>query len=196
MQAERDSLLVLLVEDDPDARAMYAWYLRHSGMDVAEAAEGHKALQLAREQTPDVVVTDVRMPGVDGFELCRQLHEDPERKETPVVCLTADPPATVTRKAKEAGAEAVLTKPCLPDRLEQVVRDLYEKCRATIERARATAEQCRATLDQSQQLLAQARETRERSQLMRREAAGDVVNAEGDPAEPTASRVPAARRSR
>ncbi len=180
MLEERESMLVLLVEDDPDARAMYAWYLRHSGIDVAEAAEGHTALQLARQQPPDVVVTDVRMPGVDGLELCRQLHEDPERKETPVVCITGEPAATVTPRAKEVGCETVLTKPCLPERLEHVVRSLYEKCQATIARARETAEQCQATLDQSRQLRQAARETRLRAAAARDAHRPDAVSRSDD----------------
>jgi CheY-like chemotaxis protein len=118
---------VLLVEDDRDGRRMYAEWLTHAGFRVDEAHNGFQALERAFEKTPDVIVTDLNIPGIDGFELTRRLKHDPRTREVPVLAVTgyaafASDPA----RARRAGCDAVLSKPCTPDDLEVAIRTLLD----------------------------------------------------------------------
>ena len=116
---------VLLVEDDRDGRRMYTDWLTHAGFRVDQAHNGLQALERALESGPDVVVTDLNIPGIDGFELTRRLKHDPRTREVPVVAITgyaafaADP-----SRALRAGCDAVLEKPCSPEDLERAIRGL------------------------------------------------------------------------
>ena len=116
---------VLLVEDDSAGRRMYAEWLTHAGFAVQQAHNGLQALERALDLVPDVVVTDLNIPGIDGFELTRRLKHDPRTRNVPVVAVTgyaafqADP-----GRAQRAGCDAVLEKPCSPDELESAIRSL------------------------------------------------------------------------
>ena len=116
---------VLLVEDDSDGRRMYVQWLTQAGFHVNEAHNGLQALERAFESVPDIVVTDLNIPGIDGFELTRRLKHDPRTKAVPVIAVTgyaafqADP-----GRALRAGIDAVLEKPCSPDDLESTIRTL------------------------------------------------------------------------
>ena len=116
---------VLLVEDDSAGRRMYAEWLTDAGFDVQQAHNGLQALERALELVPDVVVTDLNIPGIDGFELTRRLKHEPRTRNVPVVAVTgyaafqADP-----GRAIRAGCDAVLEKPCSPDELESAIRSL------------------------------------------------------------------------
>ena len=118
-----DAPLVLLVEDDRDTREMYSEYLSYSGLRVAEAPSGKSALECVREQTPDVVVTDLAMPGMDGLELSRRLRAAEPTRDVPIIAVTGNP----TVRAHEAGCDIMLEKPCTPDQLLQVIEDVLEK---------------------------------------------------------------------
>lgn len=114
---------VLLVEDDREGRHMYARWLAQAGFHVDQAHNGLQALERAFEHAPDVVVTDLNIPGIDGFELTRRLKQDPRTRTVPVVAITgyaafaADP-----ARAARAGCDAVLEKPCSPEDLETTIR--------------------------------------------------------------------------
>ena len=116
---------VLLVEDDSDGRRMYAQWLTQAGFLVKQAHNGLQALEHAFESVPDIVVTDLNIPGIDGYELTRRLKHDPRTRTVPVVAVTgyaafqADP-----GRAVRAGCDAVLEKPCSPDDLESAIRTL------------------------------------------------------------------------
>jgi two-component system cell cycle response regulator DivK len=118
---------VLLVEDDGDGRRLYALWLTNAGFTVKQAHNGLQALERAFESIPDVVVTDLNIPGIDGFELTRRLKLDPRTREVPVLAVTgyaafqADP-----GRARRAGCDAVLEKPCSPDDLETAIRTLID----------------------------------------------------------------------
>ena len=120
-----DAPLVLLVEDDRDTREMYSEYLSHSGLRVTEAPSGGRALERAREQTPDVVVTDIAMPGMDGIELSRRLRAEGSTREVPIIAVTGNAGA----RAREAGCDVVLEKPCTPDCLLHVIEGVLDKPR-------------------------------------------------------------------
>jgi two-component system cell cycle response regulator DivK len=116
--------LILVVEDYPDAREMYAEYLRFSGFRVAEARNGEEALARARQEVPDVVLMDLALPLMDGWEATRRLKSDPRTARTLVVALTGHALAGHAEGARRAGCDAFVTKPCLPDELVEVIHKL------------------------------------------------------------------------
>ena len=119
---------VLLVEDDREGRRMYAEWLTHAGFRVDEAHNGLQALERALDLAPDVVVTDLNIPGIDGFELTRRLRHDPRTREIPVLAVTGYAAfASDPGRARRAGCDAVLPKPCTPDDLETAIRALIEE---------------------------------------------------------------------
>jgi CheY-like chemotaxis protein len=118
--------LVLLVEDDRDTREMYSEFLSHSGLRVAEAPSGRRALESANEQCPDVVVTDLAMPGMDGLELSRRLRSSPSTCDVPIIAVSGN----ASERAREAGADVVLEKPCAPDHLLHVIEGVLHMPRS------------------------------------------------------------------
>ncbi len=113
--------LVLLVEDDEDTREMYAMCLAASGFRVVQALSGQDALAKAAKETPDVMVTDLSLPGMDGFDLARMLRARPGLDTVPIVAVTGHS-VTEDASAKDAGITAVLLKPCLPDDLVRAIQ--------------------------------------------------------------------------
>jgi CheY-like chemotaxis protein len=116
--------LVLVVEDYPDAREMYSEYLRFSGFRVAEARNGEEALEKAFMLLPDVVLMDLALPLMDGWEATRRLKGDPRTAQILVVALTGHALAGHAEGARRAGCDAFVTKPCLPDELVDEIRRL------------------------------------------------------------------------
>jgi two-component system, cell cycle response regulator DivK len=121
----KEAPLVLLVEDDRDTREMYSEYLSYSGLRVAEAPSGFRALDCVREQTPDVVVTDIAMPGMDGLELSRRLRAEPPMRDVPIIAVSGHP----TPRARDAGCNLMLEKPCTPDELLHAIEDVLGRSR-------------------------------------------------------------------
>jgi two-component system, cell cycle response regulator DivK len=113
---------VLLVDDYPDAREMYSEYLKFSGFDVVEAANGVEALQRAIDSTPDIILMDLSLPVMDGWEATRRLKADPRTAGIPVVALTGHALSGTNEGAVKAGCDAFVTKPCLPEDLVQEIR--------------------------------------------------------------------------
>lgn len=116
--------LVLVVEDYTDAREMYAEYLRFSGFRVAEARNGEEALEKAFTLLPDVILMDLALPLMDGWEATRRLKSDPRTAQILVVALTGHALAGHAEGARRAGCDAFVTKPCLPDELVDEIRRL------------------------------------------------------------------------
>jgi len=123
----RPRKLVLIIEDDLASRRMYADELRQAGFDVVEAHNGFQAVEKASETVPDVIVTDLGLPGIDGFELCRRLHLDPELSRIPFVAITGRyfSPADIARARRE-GCHSVLLKPFVPDDLVAELKRVLE----------------------------------------------------------------------
>jgi two-component system, cell cycle response regulator DivK len=114
---------VLLVDDYPDAREMYSEYLEFSGFDVVEAANGMEALQRAVEEAPDIILMDLSLPVMDGWEATRRLKADPATRGIPVIALTAHAMVEDKEKAMAAGCDDYDTKPIeLPRLLEKIGR--------------------------------------------------------------------------
>ena len=121
--ARGSDALVLLVDDYQDCREMYGASLELAGFRVIKARDAFEALQLARRTSPDVILMDLGLPGIDGCEATRLLKEDPRTSSIPVVALTAQAvPAAGSLLAM--GFEEVITKPCLPDTLADHVTRL------------------------------------------------------------------------
>lgn len=116
------SPLILVVDDYDDAREMYAEYLVFCGFRVAEARNGNEALDQAFAVQPDLILMDLSLPGMDGWEATRQLKADERTKHIPVVALTGHALAGASEGAKKAGCDSFVTKPCLPDDLVVEVR--------------------------------------------------------------------------
>ena len=114
--------LILVVDDYEDAREMYAEYLRFCGFRVAEARNGNEALEQAFTLMPDLILMDLSLPGMDGWEATRQLKADERTRQIPVVALTGHALAGASEGAKKAGCDSFVTKPCLPDDLVVEVR--------------------------------------------------------------------------
>ena len=114
--------LILVVDDYEDAREMYAEYLRFCGFRVAEARNGNEALEQAFALMPDLILMDLSLPGMDGWEATRQLKADERTRQIPVVALTGHALAGASEGAKKAGCDSFVTKPCLPDDLVVEVR--------------------------------------------------------------------------
>jgi len=123
----RDRQLVLVVEDYQDAREMYAAYLQFSGFDVAEAGNGIEAVEKATELLPDIVLMDLALPRMDGWEATRRLKADPRTRHIPIVALTGHALAGHAEGAREAGCDSFVTKPCLPDALVAEIRRLLDQ---------------------------------------------------------------------
>jgi two-component system cell cycle response regulator DivK len=106
--------VVLLVDDIEDCRDVYGQFLAHAGYRVVEAADGQEALVKAVSLRPDVIVMDLWMPHLDGWESIRRLKASPATADIPVLVLTGDAYAQARQEAVNAGCQAYLVKPCLP----------------------------------------------------------------------------------
>ena len=114
--------LILVVDDYQDAREMYAEYLQFSGFRVAEARNGNEAVEQAIALHPDLILMDLSLPGMDGWEATRRLKADDRTRLIPIVALTGHALAGASEGAKRAGCDSFVTKPCLPDDLVVEVR--------------------------------------------------------------------------
>jgi two-component system cell cycle response regulator DivK len=123
--------LILVVDDYEDAREMYAEYLRFCGFRVAEARNGNEALEQAFALMPDLILMDLSLPGMDGWEATRQLKGDERTRHIPVVALTGHALAGASEGAKRAGCDSFVTKPCLPDDLVVEVRRMLSLAKQT-----------------------------------------------------------------
>jgi twitching motility two-component system response regulator PilH len=113
-------MTVLLVEDHVDSRNMYAEFLRLQ-FDVLEAGDGMGALEAMQGARPDVVVTDLALPRMDGFELMKRMQADERLRDVPIIALSGFSGAEHEERARKAGSSLVLLKPCLPDDLARAV---------------------------------------------------------------------------
>jgi len=116
---------VLLVEDHLDTRQMYAEFLGLA-FEVVTAADGEDALTMMRLKPPDVIVTDLSLPGIDGFELIARVRSDPALRATPIICLSGYGGHEQEQRALAAGCDRILQKPCMPDALAEVVAETIQ----------------------------------------------------------------------
>lgn len=118
--------LVLVVDDFADNREMYSEYLSFSGYDVIEATNGKEAVDAARARLPDIIIMDLSLPVMDGWEATRRLKADDRTRKIPVVALTGHALAGHSKGARDAGCDSFLAKPCLPDQLVAEIKRMLE----------------------------------------------------------------------
>jgi CheY-like chemotaxis protein len=116
--------LVLVVEDDPETRRFYLDAFSQGGFAVDDAHNGLQALEKALAVRPDLILTDIAVPGIDGIELCRRLRALEGTRTVPVLAITGYDDRQYPDRALEAGANRVLFKPCDSERLVDEARKL------------------------------------------------------------------------
>ncbi|MDQ3169413.1 MAG: response regulator [Acidobacteriota bacterium] len=109
--------LILVVEDYDDAREMYVEYLTFTGFRVESATNGLEAIEMTQRLVPDLVLMDLALPKLDGWEATRRLKSDAATSHIPVIALTGHALAGHAERAREAGCDSFITKPCVPDEL-------------------------------------------------------------------------------
>ena len=127
---------VLVVDDEPDVLLLCRVNLEFEGYDVTEASDGVEAMERVRERRPDIILLDVMMPRMDGWQGLKALKDDPEFSDVPVVMLTAKVQDQDQIRGWSSGAAEYITKPFSPLSLSQVLDDVLEHGRAEEERRR------------------------------------------------------------
>jgi len=122
-----DKKKVLIAEDEPDIRALVVYSLQFAGYTVIEALNGKEAIALAEREQPDLILLDVRMPAMSGYEACAVLRAQESTREIPVVFLSARGQETEIKHGLELGAEEYILKPFGPDELNQRVGSILER---------------------------------------------------------------------
>lgn len=118
------SAFVLVVDDLEDNRDLYAVYFKFAGCRVEQAADGEEALAIVARDKPDVIIMDLSMPRMDGWEATRLIKSNPRTKDVVVIVVTGHASPHDLQRAKAAGADEVMTKPCSPDLLLARARQL------------------------------------------------------------------------
>ena len=122
--------LVLLVEDDRAGRMLYADWLSDAGFRVEQAHNGLQALERAFDLLPDAIVTDLNIPGIDGYELTKRLKSDSRTNAIPILAITGYAPSTQDPgRADRAGCDAVLPKPCEAQDVTSTLKTLIDDAR-------------------------------------------------------------------
>lgn len=118
---------ILLVDDEPGLREAVQAYLEDEGFEVEVARHATEGWELLQQKNPDLVITDIMMPQVDGYQFLKQMREDPRFKAMPVVFLTARGMTGDRISGYQAGCDAYLSKPFDPDELVAIVRNLLQR---------------------------------------------------------------------
>jgi CheY-like chemotaxis protein len=118
---------ILIAEDERDIRDLVAFTLRFAGHEVFAASNGEEAVEMTPKVNPDLILMDVRMPKMTGYEACKILKATPDLKDIPVVFLSAKGQENEIQQGLEAGAEKYLLKPFAPDQLTVQVKEILAK---------------------------------------------------------------------
>lgn len=114
---------VLIIEDDRELREMYRYLLTQAGFHARAAHNGRQALALCREHTPSVVLTDIRVPGLDGYEFARDLRDELGSRTPPIIAITGFVPADDDPRLAQAQFQRLLVKPVMPALLVEAVQE-------------------------------------------------------------------------
>ena len=117
---------VLIVDDNESFRRLNAEFIKMDGHQVLTARNGRETLDLVRRERPDVLLLDIMMPGIDGYQICRSIKSDPDTQETMVIMITALP-LSERFKSYQAGADEHITKPIQARQLRDLVRRLIAR---------------------------------------------------------------------
>src|SRR4030042_4601087 len=120
---------ILVVEDDPAALRLVSFTLESAGYEVIPAANGIEGLRKAQEEAPDLLVLDLMLPGIDGYEVCHRLRSDPAGRERrlPILMLTAKSQETDRAMAEKMGVDRYLCKPATPEEITAAVHLLLSQ---------------------------------------------------------------------
>ena len=118
---------ILIAEDEPDIRELVAFMLRFAGHEVLIASNGEEAVQVAAREIPDLILMDVRMPRMTGYDACRAMKANPDLYDVPVVFLSAKGQEAEIQSGLDAGAEEYLLKPFSPNELTSRVSSILSK---------------------------------------------------------------------
>lgn len=118
---------VLIAEDHSETRLLYAGYLELLGFEVDTVPDGHSVIRVALEWRPDVVVMDLSLPHLDGWEATRRLKGDPRTAHIPIIACTGHALDGSVEAAIVAGCDAYVVKPCLPDELVREIRRILAR---------------------------------------------------------------------
>jgi CheY-like chemotaxis protein len=121
---------ILIAEDERDIRDLIAFTLRYAGYEVLTANNGEEAVQMTQKELPDLVLTDVRMPKMTGYEACRLIKADATTQHIPVVFLSAKGQEAEVQNGMAAGADEYLLKPFAPDQLTRKVAEILDRTKA------------------------------------------------------------------
>jgi DNA-binding response OmpR family regulator len=153
---------ILVADADADTRALYRDSFTHVGCDVVEASDGRDALIKALMHPPTLVITEIRLPFIDGFVLCETLRRSETTADIPILVVTSEANPADAARVRQAGADAVLVKPTTPEDMLREARRLLARAQAM--RGRATATRANAERDRSANPLAPS-EARHRTAL-------------------------------
>ncbi len=118
---------ILIADDAPDIRELIAYTLRFAGYEVVSAGDGDEAVQLALKEMPDLVLLDVRMPRMTGYEACKAIKANEKTKDIPVMFLSAKGQESEIQAGMQAGAVEYLLKPFSPDQLTACIQAVLAK---------------------------------------------------------------------
>jgi len=118
---------ILIAEDERDIRDLVAFTLRFAGHEVFAASNGEEAVDMAPKVNPDLILMDVRMPRMTGYEACKLMKANPDLKDIPIVFLSAKGQETEIQQGLEVGAEEYLLKPFAPDQLTARIKTILTK---------------------------------------------------------------------
>lgn len=124
---------IVIAEDEQDIKELLAFTLRYAGHDVVTGNDGFEAVALTRIEIPDLVLLDVRMPKMNGYDACREIKQDPEIGHIPVVFLSAKGQESEIEEGLAAGAAAYLLKPFAPDALVQELQRVMDEAKPAVE---------------------------------------------------------------
>jgi len=122
---------ILIAEDERDIRELIGFTLRFAGFDVVLAINGTEAIEKSLQEQPDLVLLDVRMPKMTGYEVCRHLKDDPATSTIPIVFLSAKGQEGEIKEGLESGAVEYIVKPFAPDELINQVEDILQRAGAS-----------------------------------------------------------------
>lgn len=118
---------ILIIDDEKDVVAELLLRLEAEGWEILAAYDGEEGLKKTRDQKPDLVLLDIVMPKLSGYQVCRKIKDDPEIKEIPVIMLTAKSDASTKFTAKDIGSEGYVTKPFDSEKLVEKINKLINK---------------------------------------------------------------------
>ncbi len=118
---------ILVVDDNPDVRFLVGARLRMNGYEVVTAEDGESAIEISLQEKPALLLLDLGLPNMTGFEVCRTLKANPSTRAIPIIVLSAKSQQTDRDRAFELGAEGYMVKPCAPGPLLGEIRNLLER---------------------------------------------------------------------